>query len=231
MSNEIAIFDSGVGGLKILQGLRKVLPNENYVYAFDRTFAPYGNKSERAIIRRAEHIVNGFVKRKVKAVVIACNTATAVAVEYLRARFSIDIFGVEPPVVPALKVSGDGKILLLCTPLTAKTKRLQRLCLMRDDIIISPQKTLATAVEREFLNIDNLTGEVDKILSAYDNEKIKAVALGCTHYYYLKSQIENYYKHKVPVFTATDGVCKRVKSVLCGRLNEGKGGFVKYLYF
>ena len=229
MRNEIALFDSGVGGLKILEGLRKTMPNENFVYAFDRTFAPYGTKSERAIIKRAHYITSVLIKRKVKAIVIACNTATAVAIDSLRHRYDMDFIGVEPPVAPALKVSGNGKILLLCTNLTAKSKRLARLCSVRDDIIVSPQKNLATIIEDNFLNLYAVKDEVENILAPYKGEKIKAVALGCTHYYCIKDKIEKFFGGNIPVFTATDGVCNRVKSLVRHSVSPN-GGFVKYLY-
>ena len=228
MKNEIGLFDSGVGGLKILEGLRKTMPNENFVYAFDRSFAPYGTKSEKAIIKRARTITEILLERKVKAIVIACNTATAVAIEHLRASYDIDFIGVEPPVAPALKVNGNGKILLLCTNLTARSHRLARLCCVRDDIIIAPQKDLATLIEDNFLNLYAINEQIEKILAPYKGEKIKAVALGCTHYYYIKDKIAKFF-NGVPVFTATDGVCNRVKS-LVRHSAFTNGGFVKYLY-
>ena len=94
----IGVFDSGVGGLSVLHELRQELPHEHFLYVGDSRWAPYGDRSAEVVVERAITITNFLVSQGVKAVVVACNTATAVAVESLRARFSIPLVAIEPAV-------------------------------------------------------------------------------------------------------------------------------------
>ena len=97
----VGVFDSGVGGLSVLRALREELPHEHFLYVGDSGCAPYGDRSAQFVIDRATAITEFLVSRDVKAVVVACNTATAVAVESLRARFALPIVAIEPAVKPA----------------------------------------------------------------------------------------------------------------------------------
>ena len=111
-NSSIGIFDSGVGGLKILSSIRKALPQENFIYVFDRSHSPYGNRSENYIKKRAYKITEYLIKENVKAIVVACNTATTVSISSLRKRYDIPFIGVEPAIKPTLK-SDAKKILVL----------------------------------------------------------------------------------------------------------------------
>lgn len=230
----IGIFDSGVGGLKVLAALKKRMPRENYIYVFDRSHSPYGNKSSRQIQKCVNAVSRRLMSEGVKAIVVACNTATGVGIRALREKFGIPFIGVEPPVKPAAKECGGGKILVLCTRLTAKQDRFIELVKKWDNgnVIVAPQSDLARKIESGFSGLSELKGDVDAILSEYDNDNIESVVLGCTHYYYVSDMIKEHYGGKVKIYDALEGVTKRTESVLTenGLLAENNIGKVKYIY-
>ena len=127
LTSEIAVYDSGVGGISFLPTVRRLLPAERFVYYGDLANAPYGDRSQDFIIERAREIVAFFRKRGVKALVIACNTATSAAAATLRAENpDLPIFGMEPAIHLAVK-RGEKRIIMLATELTAHGEKLRRL--------------------------------------------------------------------------------------------------------
>src|SRR5262245_36887878 len=101
----IGVFDSGIGGLSILRGIRELLPHETLIYVADSAHAPYGPKGDAFVRERCVKIMEFFMERKVKAVVVACNRATAAAIAFLRERYALSLIGVEPAVKPAAEQS------------------------------------------------------------------------------------------------------------------------------
>lgn len=230
----IGIFDSGVGGLKILAAARKVLRRENFIYVFDRSHAPYGNRSNRYIKKRAEKVSAMLIKEGAKAIVVACNTATNVGISRLREKFGVPFVGVEPPVKPAAVEHKEGKILVLCTCLTAVQDKFLQLKNKYDDgsMIVVPLPDLARNIERNFTSLKDLKPAVDDILRPYDNENVESVVLGCTHYYYVADLIAAHFGGNVRIYDACEGVAERLKNVLeendlFAQKNIGK---VRYIY-
>ena len=230
----IGIFDSGVGGLKILAALRKVLPRENYIYVFDRSHSPYGNRSNRYIKKRAEKVSEMLIKEGAKTVVVACNTATNVGITRLREKFGVPFVGVEPPLKPAAAAHKEGKILVLCTCRTAVQEKFLRLKEKYDDgsVTVIPLANLARDIENNFTSLKDLKPVVDGIFSPYDGDNVESVVLGCTHYYYVKDLIDAHFGGKVKIYDACDGVARRLKDVLTqndlpAQKNIGK---VRYIY-
>lgn len=230
----IGIFDSGVGGLKVMTAIKRVLGGEDIIYVFDRKHSPYGGRSDGYVTRRAQKVCSLLASRGVKAIVVACNTATAIAIDKLRAQFSLPIVGVEPPVKPAALTPGDGKVLLLCTKATARQKRILSLVdrYGKDNVLLAPMPRLATLIENNFSDLSAIKDSLDGMLSPYDGENIKAVALGCTHYYHVKRLIEEHYGGDIPVFSGEDGTANRLEEILKERdlLSDRKLGRVKYIY-
>lgn len=224
-NSPIGMFDSGVGGLSILEKCRKLLVSERFIYVFDKSHAPYGTKPDQFIIDRAFQTTELLVKKNCKAVVIACNTATNAAIDYLRQEFSVPIIGVVPPIQQAADMVKSGKILVLLTEATArqlKFKTLSESYLPR--LVIAPQKDLATVIEQNFQRIDSIKKYVFDILSNYKN--ISAVVLGCTHYYFIKDIISEYYGTDVPVIEPGDFVAVELQKTLdlngiTGKVNGG----------
>jgi glutamate racemase len=230
----IGIFDSGVGGLKILAQLRKILPSENYVYVFDRSHAPYGTKSARFVTKRAKSVTEFLLNRGAKIIVVACNTATGVAIDFLRQKYGDIFVGVEPPVKSASMDSREGKTLVLLTPVTARQQKFITLFGRYNDgsFIVSPQPNLASEIERNFVSLHELRGYVRAILQPYCAQNVTKVVLGCTHYYYVADIIKEVLGENVAIYTAQEGVANRVKEILTKRdlLSSENKGFVKYIY-
>lgn len=235
MSNgPIGIFDSGVGGLKVMTAIKRLLPGEDVIYVFDRKHAPYGGRRDGYIKRRAEKVSSLLFLRGAKLIVVACNTATAVAIDELRKKFPVPIVGAEPPIKPAAEAAGEKKVLLLCTAATARQRRIAELINRegKGRTVIVPAPALAPLIEQNFSDLSVIRGEIDAVLSVYDGEKIGAVALGCTHYYHIKELIERHYGGRVPVFSGETGIAERVRSVLSesSSLSEKSVGKIKYVY-
>jgi len=188
----IGVFDSGVGGLSVLREIRRVLPAENLLYVADSDFAPYGDQPGHVIQQRAEAIVAFFVHTGVKAVVVACNTATAVAVQALRARFAFPIIAIEPAVKPAAALTKSGVIGILATSQTLASKRYLRLVGEYGKgvaIIAQPCPGLVEQVEKADLDGPETQALVDRYVSPLLERKADTLVLGCTHFPFLHAVI------------------------------------------
>ena len=124
MTQPIGIFDSGIGGLSVLKALRAELPCEDFIYIADSSHAPYGERSDTYVVNRSMAITAYLVKQNIKALVVACNTATAAAIEALRATYpKLPIIGVEPALKPAVQLSQTKHIGVMATPSTLASAR------------------------------------------------------------------------------------------------------------
>ena len=181
----IGVFDSGVGGLTILRAVRQALPCENLVYVADAAHVPYGEKSPQQIRDRAMAIGGFLVGQSAKIIVVACNTATAAAIDLLRERLSVPIVGVEPAVKPAVAATRSGVVGVLATPATLASERYRGLigrfaagvC-----IVGQPCAGLAEHIERGQIDGERteqlLRSFVEPLLAAHAD----VIVLGCTHY-------------------------------------------------
>lgn len=181
----IGVFDSGIGGLTILRAIRDALPREDLVYVADTAYLPYGDKPDEILQARAIAIAGFLAERGAKAIVVACNTATAAAIDLLRDRFSLPLIGVEPAVKPAAAASRSGVIGVLATPATLASARFHALLsrhLGTARVRVEPCAGLAEHIERG--DLDNtqteslLRGFVEPLLQ----EGADTIVLGCTHY-------------------------------------------------
>ncbi|WP_018623486.1 glutamate racemase [Kangiella aquimarina] len=189
MSNApIGVFDSGVGGLTILQAIREHLPNENLLYVADSAYAPYGRLPKEILHKRCMHIARFFAEQGAKAMVIACNTATAVMAEWLRNEFDIPIIAMEPAIKPAALATRTGKIGVFATENTLKSDRYQKLLVeyARDKKVFeSSCEGFVEQVESGNLNSVEAFQLVEKYLQPMIDEHIDVLVLGCTHYPFL----------------------------------------------
>ena len=184
-SAPIGVFDSGVGGLTILREIRAALPCENLIYVADSAHLPYGDKRVDFVRGRALAITEFLVGLGAKAVVVACNTATAVAIDVLRDRYPIPFIGVEPAVKPAAAASHSGTIGVLATHATLKSARyaalLERFA-QGIRVLEQPCAGLADHIERGKLDDaateELVRGFVAPLLAAGAD----TIVLGCTHY-------------------------------------------------
>lgn len=231
-NSPIGLFDSGIGGITVLDSCRKLLPHENFVYISDFSHSPYGNRPQEYILNRVDACVNELASHGVKAIVAACNTATNVGIEYARKQSERIFLGVEPALKPARKECGDGQVLLLCTHATTNQSKFKQLLLSYggDNVVVLPQSDLATLIENNIENLSVLQGVVNNIFSPYPNAC--GVVLGCTHYVYLKELIYSHYSSNIKIFDGNDGVARHLKTrleeknLLC---DNPKNGAVKFI--
>ena len=183
-NNKIGILDSGIGGTTILNEIKKLLPNEDIIYYADSKNNPYGSKSDDELYKIVKNVVDFLIKKEVKLIVIACNTATTKCINKLRDNYkNIPFIGTEP----AIKVACDNNYkntLVLATPGTIKSERTQELVnknkKINQNIYLLPCDYLANAIERNDSNeIDSL---LYKYLTPYKDKNIDSIVLGCTHY-------------------------------------------------
>ncbi len=193
---EIGVYDSGVGGISFLPLAQNLLPAERFVYFGDLANAPYGERSQEFILQRARAVTAFFKKRGVKAMVIACNTATSAAAAALRAENpDLPILGMEPAVHLAVK-NGEKKIVALATDVTTRGEKLRRLLAADSalaEIKILPCPGLVQLIENELINkktdviCDYLRNKLEAVLSS---DKDDALVLGCTHYIFLRGLLK-----------------------------------------
>lgn len=214
MLNPIGVFDSGLGGKNILAAFKNALPRERFIYVSDDSFAPYGNRENEYILRRVKFITSYLLERHAKVIVAACNTATSVAIETMRISSPVPCLGVEPALKPSKRACGDGLIVVLGTEATLKQAKFNKLLdeMGRKNIILCPQSSLASMIEKNINNLSCLRKEVEKIFAPFSD--IKGVVLGCTHYIYLKEMIQNILGEGVQIFDGVEGVTNRLKKVL-----------------
>ena len=195
-SAPIGIFDSGVGGLSVLKAAQAQLPFEHFIYFADSGFAPYGDKSDAYVIARSEHIGAWLVSQEVKAIVVACNTATAIAVQALRAKYSLPIVGIEPGLKPAIAATRSDKVGVLATARTLASERyatlLARVQAQSSHIDIIPRvgEAWVEQVERGDFDSPQTQKIVKRIVAPLIETGCDTLVLGCTHYPFLTQAIK-----------------------------------------
>jgi glutamate racemase len=184
----IGIFDSGLGGLSILGAVRAFLPAESVLYCADSRYAPYGLRDDDFIVDRSEAITRWLLGQGAKAIVVACNTATAHAVHLLRARFNVPLVGVEPGVKPAAAASASGVAGVLATAGTLRSLKFQRLLAEHADrcrFLCQPGYGLVEAVERGETDSPAVEALLREYLAPMVAGGADTLVLGCTHYPFL----------------------------------------------
>lgn len=215
MFDSIGVFDSGIGGLSILEELKKVLPNENFIYYGDSKNNPYGEKEEEELYGIVDNIVKYLINRKVKLIVIACNTATTRCMKKLQKDYPNIIF---IGTVPAIKVACDNSYkntLVMATPSTIKSKRTHELIAdnkkIDQNITLLSCDGLAAAIETQ--NQQRIDSKLNEIVKNYKDKNIDSIVLGCTHYSLIKENISNYFPN-ADLLDGTVGVAKEVRRQL-----------------
>lgn len=190
---EIGVYDSGVGGISFLPPAQRLLPAERFVYFGDLANAPYGERSQEFILERARAVTAFFKERGVKAIVIACNTATSAAAAALREENpELPILGMEPAVHLAVKM-GEKRIIALATDATTRGNKLQKLLALNSaaaEIKVLPCPGLMELVENDLIKQE--TAAIRRYLQAKLEPVLPpdgdvALVLGCTHYIFLRS--------------------------------------------
>jgi len=213
----IGFFDSGLGGLSVLKDAIALMPEENFLYYGDTANAPYGSRSLEEIKALTLRSVSYLMSENIKALVIACNTATSAAIEALREKLDIPVIGMEPAVKPALEFATEGRVLVMATPATVSFSKFHELVEKyhgEDRIITLPCPDLAALIERNALEEVMLDQYLEKLFAPFKNENISAIVLGCTHYLFIKDKIASYFPDTTRLFDGNAGTVSRLKNVL-----------------
>lgn len=231
MNDLIGFFDSGVGGVSVLHTARRILPNEHFLYYGDNGHAPYGPKPLEEIRRLSAESVGVLLDRGVKAVVIACNTATSAYAEILRAELKLPVIGMEPALKPAQEARHGGEILVLATQATLTLPKFQRLMKRYGDHVIPVVgRGLVELVEAGKADSPETEAALRELLGKYVGRSIDSVVLGCTHYPFLAGAIQRMFP-EAELFDGRTGTCMRLKHLLeaGGLRSKGTEGSVEFL--
>ena len=211
----IGVFDSGIGGLTVLEELKKLLPNEDYLFYADSKNCPYGEKSDTELYDITSNIVDYLINKDCKIIVIACNTATTRCIKYLRDKYKdMTFIGTEP----AIKVACDRdykNILVMATPATIASERTS--ILVNDNkkdyenVYLVPCEGLADAIETD--NFKKQEEIISSIYNEYKDKEIDAIVLGCTHYPHIKDLISKYFTN-AELLDGGNGVAREAKRQL-----------------
>jgi len=210
----IGIFDSGIGGLSIARGIEKLLPNEQLLYFADSQYAPYGDKPVGQIIDRVNHVADNLIVQGVKAIVVACNTATVNAIEQLRDRVDIPVIGVEPGIKPAAKLSHNKKIGILVTSATASNKRFLNLVKEHkgsSEVFIQPCPGLVQLIESGAKNNEQLNALLNRFIAPLVSKNIDTLVLGCTHYPLISEEIAMHTDNCIRILETAEPVARELK--------------------
>lgn len=211
----IGLFDSGVGGLSIYREIAKFLPKESFIFLADQAHNPYGVKNRRDLQKLSEEITKFLLNFDIKILVIACNTVTCYALSYLRSKFKIPIVGVVPAVKPAAKLTKKNKIAIMSTPATAKSHYLK--ALIRE--FANQKQVLKVGCDGLEESIEYLVKpKIESILERYCQKIVKfdpdVVILGCTHYPFVKDDIQKRIGESVKIVDSAEAIAKRVRQML-----------------
>lgn len=227
-AHPIAVFDSGLGGLTVLRALRQQLPHEDFLYFADTRFLPYGDRPESFLRERGVQIAEALAGRGAKALVIACNTATAVAAEAIRAAMPIPVIALEPGVKPAAALSQRGVVGVLATTRTLRSERFQRLVgthAKHLEVIAQPCPGLAEAIEAGGAESERVETLLDEFVAPLAAAGADVVVLGCTHYPWVESAIARRLPPGAILLDTGDAVARQLERILtaAGLLGGGHG--------
>jgi len=189
----VGVFDSGVGGLSVLREIRRQLPAEDLIYVADSGYAPYGNRPADFIEERATAIVQFLLAANVKAMVVACNTVTVVAVGRLRSWSPVPIIAMEPAIKPAAANTRSGVIGVLATTQTIASPSVSRLCATYGNnvqVLLQPCPGLVEQVERAEISTISTRSLLSGYISPLLDKGVDTIVLGCTHYPFLGQMIQ-----------------------------------------
>ena len=221
----IGVFDSGIGGLSVLKALQAELPHENFIYIADSTHAPYGERDDAYVIIRSRAVVAHLVSQNIKALVIACNTATAAAVDLLRAEHpTLPIIGIEPALKPAVALSKTGHIAVMATRSTLASAKFQALMAAQKGlahVTVAPCDGLADAIERNATTksateIIAICAHIVCGIGLFGSQKehIDILVLGCTHYPFAAPHLRTLIGPDVQLLDNGDAVARQTRRQL-----------------
>lgn len=211
----IGVFDSGVGGISVLKRIIELMPNERYIYYGDSANAPYGAKTDEEVYVLTENVFHRLLDMGAKAVVIACNTATSVAVRKFRLKYpDIPIVGIEPAIKPAAENHKGGRIVVMATAVTLRRRKFAELMekyTQDAEIIPVPCPGLVNFVEQDRMDSQEMMDYLKERFDPLSDRPIDAVVLGCTHYPFIAEQIREVAGSGAVLYSGGAGVARELK--------------------
>ena len=231
----IGVYDSGQGGKSVLQELVKLLPEEDFAYYADTRYCPYGPRPASEVIERACAVADFLIEKGCELIVVACNTATAAAIDHLRSHYDIPFIGMEPAVKPAVLQSKTGVVGVLATKGTFKgSLYLHTLAKFKEDVKVIQQvgEGLVETVEKGVLDGPEVEVLVHKCIDPMLEAGADHIVLGCTHYPFLQPVIERIAGEKVTIINPAPAVARQTKKILESikgiEPSSGKKGSITY---
>lgn len=209
----LGVFDSGVGGLSIVKAILELMPQERVIYVADSAYAPYGDKSPQLIEQRTLKVGQWLAAHHVKAITIACNTATVVAARQLRHALHLPVVAIEPAIKPATQLTRNGRIGVLATSRTVASESVARLCEQYGqdrDIILQACPGWVECVESGQIDSAQTLSLLHQYLEPLLDKGVDTLVLGCTHYPFLREQIERIVGQDVLLIDPAQAVAKEL---------------------
>lgn len=234
-NNPIGIFDSGVGGLTIYNEIHELLPHEHIIYLADSKNAPYGGKSREEIIRLSVKNTEFLLSRGCKLIVVACNTASTNTVKYLREHYDVPFIRVQPAIKPAALNSKTKVVGMLATKSTLESDLLyetsQRFA-QGVKVVNQVGEGLVWLIEHGKMHSEEMTDLLHQYLDPMKDQQVDYLVLGCTHYPFLRDQIETIVGKGITVLDSGEAIARQTRVILKeeGLLNEG-GHEVSRLFY
>ena len=235
MNRSIGVFDSGIGGLSVLKKIREQLPHEDLIYVADSGHAPYGNKPREFIEGRAFAISEFLLSQHIKALVVACNTATYAVAEKLRTHFvDVPIFAMEPGIKPAVLATKTGVIGTLATESTLSSEKFKKLVdefASGKKVLIQPCYGLVELIENGELTSAQTRQLLEKYIQPLLEQNVDTLVLGCTHYPFVHDLIAEIAGEQVTIIETGDAVAKHVHKRLTEQnllSNSEKQGDIRF---
>ena len=227
-TSPIGFFDSGVGGLSVMKEAISIMPNENFIYFGDSKNAPYGTKELNEVRNLTLEAVEFLLRKNVKEIVGAWNTATSAVIEEFRNRYKPNyVIGIEPALKPAIKLNRKGSIIIMATPMTLREKKFKYLMNKyknEADIISLPCAGLVEFIENGILEGEELDNYLKEKFKIYLNNDISSIVLGCTHYPFIKKALSKVIGEEVPLIDGGLGTAQELRRKLMEKdlLNDSK---------
>ena len=214
----VGVFDSGLGGVSVLRACAALLPNEDFLFFGDSANAPYGEKTPEQVraltLRRVEELLD----QGVKAVVVACNTATSAAISQLRALYpAVPMIGIEPAVKPAAQAGDSSQVLVLATPLTIHEEKYQNLAAAfchEANVISLPCRGMAELIETGHRDDPVMDAYLQELFLPFRHCGVEYIVLGCTHYPFAEKAIRRNFGRPVEVIDGSEGTARQLRRQL-----------------
>ncbi len=226
---KVGFFDSGMGGITVLKEALKILPKLDYIYYADTANVPYGVKSKEEVKGFVLEAADFIARQGVGVLVVACNTATSIAINDLRRKYDIPILGMEPAVKPAVEHSMNKRVLVMATPLTIKEEKFNNLVAKVDSqniVDTLPLPQLVEYAEDFVFDEEIILPYLKEAMADYDIGSYGTVVLGCTHFPFYKGLLGKIFPRETLIIDGSMGTVKHLRNLLvesCLDIESGNG--------